>query len=131
MGRPGQELPPGWDATPGARGCTPQSCSFRDRHVDFQELGYTVLGLSSQTHEAQVEAARRLHLPYELVSDPEMVLARELSLPIFQVAGMNSYKRLTLVVVRGSIVKVFYPVFPPQLNAEEVLTWLRVRKNAL
>ncbi|MDP9225182.1 MAG: peroxiredoxin [Actinomycetota bacterium] len=125
MGRPGEEMPRGWDATPGARGCTPQSCAFRDRHDSFEELGYVVAGMSAQSEEVQAEAAQRLGLPFELLSDPELILASRLGLPIFEIAGMKLYKRLTLVAHRGVIAKVFYPVFPPQHNAQEVLRWLR------
>lgn len=127
MGRPGEDLPTGWDSTPGARGCTPQSCSFRDRHEAFSKAGYVIAGVSSQATKDQIEAATRLHLPFQLLSDPELILASTISLPTFEIAGMELYKRLTLVAEHGKIVKVFYPVFPPQHNAEEVLTWLRTR----
>jgi peroxiredoxin len=125
MGRPGEKLPAGWDSTPGARGCTPQSCAFRDRHEAFASVGHKIAGVSSQGTEDQIEAAARLHLPFPLLSDPDLTLAREIGLPTFEIAGMELYKRLTLVVEHGKIVKVFYPVFPPQLNADEVLAWLR------
>jgi peroxiredoxin len=125
MGRPGEELPAGWDSTPGARGCTPQSCAFRDRHRAFTDVGYAIAGVSSQSNEDQIEAAARLQLPFQLLSDPELTLARTLGLPTFEIAGMKLYKRLTLVAEWGRIAKVFYPVFPPQHNAEEVLAWLR------
>lgn len=124
MGRPGEELPSGWDATPGARGCTPQSCAFRDRHDAFRDQGYAVAGLSSQSPDEQAEAVERLHLPFQLLSDPDLELASRIALPTFQIAGMRLYKRTTLVVEQGTIAKVFYPIFPPQHNAEEVLTWL-------
>jgi peroxiredoxin len=124
MGRPGVELPPNWNATPGARGCTPQSCAFRDRYQGFEDAGYEVAGVSSQSSEDQADAVQRLHLPFQLLSDPELTLAREIALPTFEIAGMVLYKRLTLVAEKGSIRKVFYPVFPPQDNAEEVLSWL-------
>jgi peroxiredoxin len=124
MGRPGEELPPGWDSTPGARGCTPQSCAFRDHHGAFASAGYELAGASSQGTEDQLEAAARLHLPFQLLSDPELTLASAIGLPTFVVARMELYKRLTLVARAGRIVKVFYPVFPPQHNAKEVLAWL-------
>jgi peroxiredoxin len=124
-GRPGIDPPAGWDEIPGARGCTPQSCAFRDHNADFGALGARVAGLSSQTTEYQREAAERLGLPFPLLSDPELRLAAALGLPTFTVEGMRLYTRLTLVARAGTIVKVFYPVFPPDRNAEEVLAWLR------
>jgi peroxiredoxin len=128
MGRPGEELPAGWDSTPGARGCTPQSCAFRDRHEAFTNAGYEVAGVSSQGTDAQIEATSRLHLPFQLLSDPELILASEIGLPTFEISGMELYKRLTLVAEGGKMVKVFYPVFPPQHNAAEVLAWLRMSR---
>ena len=126
MGAPGEADPRGWDQVPGARGCTQQSCSFRDHQRDFAVLGYTVAGLSAQLSEEQQEAAARLHLPFPLLADPSLELGRALRLPTFDVAGMTLYKRLTLVARDGVIVKVFYPVFPPDENADEVLAWIRV-----
>ena len=123
-GRPGVPLPDGWDGIPGARGCTPQSCSFRDHHAELQALGASVYGLSTQTTDYQKEAHDRLHLPFELLSDNELRLKRALRLPTFEVAGMELYKRLTLVARDGRIEKVFYPVFPPDRNADEVIAWL-------
>jgi peroxiredoxin len=123
-GRPGEPLPPGWDEIPGARGCTPQSCAFRDHFAELQALGGAVLGLSAQPLEDQVEFADRVHLPYPVLSDPALRLADALRLPTFEVAGMRLYRRLTLVASEGQIVKVFYPVFPPDRNASEVLSWL-------
>jgi peroxiredoxin len=125
IGRPDRASLPGWDEIPGARGCTQQSCAFRDRQGEFAELGYKVVGFSAQSTEEQQEAAERLHLDFPLLSDPELQLARELRLPTFEAARMTLYKRLTLVVRAGRIVKVFYPVFPPDANAEAVLTWIR------
>ena len=125
MGRPGQPDPPGWDETPGARGCTNETCAFRDRHQEFSELGYSVAGLSAQPREEQEEASERLHLSFPLLSDPDRRLAAELRLPTLDIAGMRLYKRLTLVARGGRIVKVFYPVFPPDENADEVLGWIR------
>ena len=123
-GRPGVDPPAGWDEIPGARGCTPQSCAFRDRHAELEALGARVAGLSAQTIDYQREAAERLRLPFPLLSDPELRLAKALDLPTFAVAGEALYKRLTLVARQARIVKVFYPVFPPDRNAEEVLAWL-------
>lgn len=122
--RPGEPPPTGWDEIPGARGCTPQSCAFRDHHAELQALGATVFGLSTQTTAYQQEAAERLHLPFELLSDAELTLARVLRLPTFEVDGMTLLRRLTLVVVDGRIAHVFYPVPEPAQNAEDVLDWL-------
>jgi peroxiredoxin len=123
-GRPGEPLPPAWDEIPGARGCTPQSCAFRDHFGELQALGGAILGLSAQLLEDQVEFADRVHLPYPVLSDPALRLADALRLPTFEVAGMRLYRRLTLVASERRIVKVFYPVFPPDRNASEVLSWL-------
>ena len=123
-GRPGEPLPRGWDEIPGARGCTPQSCAFRDRFTELEGLGARVLGLSAQPIAEQAEFAERVGLPYPLLSDPALELARALRLPTFEVAGMRLYRRLTLIAREGVIVKVFYPVFPPDRNAAEVLAWL-------
>lgn len=124
-GRPGVPLPDGWDGIPGARGCTPQSCSFRDHYSELKSLNTLVFGLSAQTTEHQKEARDRLHLPFQLLSDSTLRLKLLLRLPTFTVAGMELYKRLTLVVEKGRVVKVFYPVFPPDQNADDVLVWLR------
>ena len=124
-GRPGVPLPDGWDAIPGARGCTPQSCNFRDHHTELSALGVGVFGLSTQDTEYQREARDRLHLPLQLLSDSSLQLKNALRLPTFQVQGMELYKRLTLIIETGKIEKVFYPVFPPDKNAEEVLVWLK------
>jgi peroxiredoxin len=123
-GRPGEPLPPGWDEIPGARGCTPQSCAFRDHFAELHALGGAVLGLSAQPLDDQVEFADRVHLPYPVLSDPALRLADALRLPTFEVAGLRLYRRLTLVASERRIVKVFYPVFPPDRNASEVLSWL-------
>jgi peroxiredoxin len=128
-GRPGTALPDGWDEILGARGCTPQSCGFRDHHAELKELNTGVFGLSAQPMEYQMEARDRLHLPFELLSDPSLVLKAELHLPTFAVAGMELFKRLALVVEDGTIRKVFYPVFPPGRNADDVLKLLRNRIN--
>lgn len=124
-GRPGVPLPAGWDSIPGARGCTPQSCSFRDHHTALQNLGSGVFGLSSQTREYQREARDRLHLPFELLADTSLQLKQALDLPTFTVANMELYKRITLIIRDGRIVKVFYPVFPSDRNAADVLSWLQ------
>jgi peroxiredoxin len=123
-GRPGEPLPVGWDEIPGARGCTPQSCAFRDHYAELERLGANVLGLSAQPLADQVEFAERVGLPYPILSDPGLELARTLRLPTFEVAGMRLYRRLTLIARAGTIVKVFYPVFPPDRNAGDVVAWL-------
>jgi peroxiredoxin len=124
-GRPGEELPPGWDAIPGARGCTPEACGFRDAHAQFEELGARVLALSTQSAEYQREMAERLHLPFAVLSDEELALTNALRLPTFETSGWTLLKRLTLVIDDGRIGHVFYPIFPPDSHAAEVLDWLR------
>jgi peroxiredoxin len=125
-GRPGVALPEGWDAIPGARGCTPEACGFRDHHAELRAAGATaVFGLSSQTTDYQAELVERLHLPLEILSDPELELADALRLPTFSADGRRLYKRLTLVVTDGRIEHAFYPIFPPDRHAAEVLRWLR------
>ena len=123
-GRPDTDLPEGWDEIPGARGCTPQSCGFRDRYGEIRNLGARVYGLSTQSTGYQREAAERLGLPFELLSDEDLAFAEGLRLPTFEVDGMTMIKRLTLVVDDGRIEKVFYPVFPPGENAGEIAAWL-------
>jgi peroxiredoxin len=127
-GRPGLEPPPEWDETPGARGCTPQSCGYRDHGSELRELGASVVGLSAQTLDDQREAADRLGLPHPVVADPDLRLADALRLPTFEFEGQKLYKRLALVAEAARIVKVFYPVFPPDENAAEVVAWLRARQ---
>ena len=130
-GRPNQELPTGWNAIPGARGCTPQSCAFRDHHEALKRAGAAqVYGLSTQDTTYQREAAERLHLPFELLSDQKLEFARALKLPIFEISGMTLIKRLTLIARAGVIEKVFYPVFPPDRNAGDVLAWLKQNRKA-
>jgi HAD superfamily hydrolase (TIGR01509 family) len=124
-GQPGAPVPAGWDEIPGARGCTPQTCAFRDHFAELRVLDTRVFGLSTQDTAYQREAATRLHLPFELLSDAALEFARRLQLPTFEFAGMTLVKRLTLIVNDGRIEKVFYPVFPPDKNAEEVIQWLR------
>jgi peroxiredoxin len=123
-GRPGEPLPEGWDEIPGARGCTPQSCAFRDHVRDLAACGASVVGLSAQSPADQSEFAEREHIPYPLLSDSDLQLADRLGLPTFEVAGMRLYRRLTFIARGGRIEKVFYPVFPPEHNASEVLVWL-------
>jgi peroxiredoxin len=125
-GVPGVDAPPGWDQIPGARGCTPQSCGFRDHFAELKALGVSHLfGLSTQDTDYQQEAAERLHLPFPILSDAEMDFATNLHLPMFMASGMTLLARMALVIEDGKIVKVFYPVFPPDKNAEEVIAWLR------
>jgi peroxiredoxin len=123
-GVPGEPLPEGWDEIPGARGCTPQSCAFRDHVLELAAYGASVLGLSAQPHEEQREFAGREHIPYPLLSDPDMQLAHLLGLPTFEAAGRSYYRRLTLIAHQRRIAKVFYPVFPPHRNPADVLDWL-------
>lgn len=123
-GRPDRPLLPGWDETPGARGCTPQSCAFRDL---YGELGVRVAGLSAQPLDDQLEFAERNRIPFPVIADPERKLGAALGLPTFEIAGYTLYKRITVVADAGRIVKVFYPVFPPDANASDVLAWLRAR----
>lgn len=128
-GVPGVALPEGWDMIPGARGCTPQSCGFRDHHAELKQLGVTeVFGLSTQDTAYQQEAVSRLHLPFPLISDEGLALTRALELPTFIVAGMTLLKRMVLVIDDGTIAKVFYPVFPPDKSAEEVVAWIEASK---
>ncbi|HET8616966.1 MAG TPA: peroxiredoxin [Actinomycetales bacterium] len=125
-GRPGQApLVDDWDAIPGARGCTPESCAFRDHHAELTELGVRVLGLSTQSTADQAEAVERLHLPFPLLSDDRHRLTDGLRLPTFDVAGQRLLRRLTLLVADGAIEHVWYPVFPPDAHAGEVVAWLR------
>ena|SRR5919108_1818434 len=123
-GRPGEEPPGGeadWNAIPGARGCTPEACSFRDEHARFGALGARVFGLSTQDTEYQREAAERLHLPYPLLSDAELRLVDALRLPTFEVEGLTLIRRLTLFLADGRVEDVQYPVFPPDRGAEMAL----------
>jgi peroxiredoxin len=124
-GRPDRDALPGWNEIPGARGCTPQSCAFRDHHAELRDLGAAVFGLSTQDTDYQREAVERLHLPFELLSDEHFEWIDALSLPTFELAETRFVKRITLIVRDGVIEKVFYPVFPPDGNAEVVEGWLR------
>jgi peroxiredoxin len=124
-GRPDRPLPAGWDDIPGARGCTPETCGFRDHHKDLAKLHADVYGVSTQSTEYQQEMVKRLEVPFEVLSDEKMAFTKALRLPTFTVEGMRLIKRLTLIVRGGRIEKVFYPVFPPDTHAEEVIAWLR------
>jgi peroxiredoxin len=126
-GLPDRDPPGGlaaWDSIPGARGCTPQACSYRDHHGELRALGARVYGVSTQDTEYQLEAATRLHLPYELLSDADLALTRALRLPTFTVAGHTVIRRLTLIGRRRRIERCFYPVFPPDGDAANVLRYL-------
>jgi peroxiredoxin len=130
-GTAGVPMPRGWDDIPGARGCTPQNCAFRDHASELSDLGATVHGLSAQPLAEQRDFVRREPMPYPLLNDSELVLARELDLPTFEVVGRGRlYKRLTLVASGGRIEKVLYPVFPPGADAGEVIGWLRARLSS-
>lgn len=124
-GRPEVALPVGWDEIPGARGCTPQACDFSNHYQTLMNLNAVVFGLSSQTTASQTELKHRLHLPFNLLSDSHFLLQSALKLPTFKVNEMMLYKRLTLIAERGIIHKVFYPVFPPNQHASQVISWLK------
>lgn len=123
-GVPGEPLPPGWDDIPGARGCTRQSCAFRDHAAELSELGAQIFGLSTQDTEFQTEMAVRLHLPFPVLSDADLKLATALALPTFEAAGATLLKRATLIVNEGTIEHVIYPVFPPDESAAVTAAWL-------
>jgi peroxiredoxin len=124
-GRPGIDNPHGWDMIPGARGCTPQACSFRDHFAELKTLGIDHLfGLSTQDPAYQREAAQRLHLPFPILSDEHLNLTRAMNLPTFEAGGMALLKRFTLVIDNGRVSHVFYPVFPPDRSASDVIDWL-------
>jgi peroxiredoxin len=124
-GQPGVPLPDGWDEIPGARGCTPQACDFSDHYQQFKNLNTQVFGLSTQTTQDQLELKNRIHLPFDLLSDVDLKLKQRLNLPTFQVDKHVLYKRLTLIIEKNIIKKVFYPVFPPNQHALQVLDWLK------
>jgi len=124
-GRPDEPLLPGWDAIPGARGCTPETCGFRDAHSQFTDLGARVIALSTQSSNYQREMAERLGLPFPVLSDESLEFTEALGLPTFETSGMTLIKRITLVIDDGRVTHVFYPVFPPDAHAAEVLSWLR------
>jgi peroxiredoxin len=128
-GRPGQALPTGWNAIPGARGCTPQSCGFRDHFAELKRLGVAQLyGLSTQDTAYQREAVERLHLPFAILSDANFKLSQALRLPTFSVDGMTLIKRMAFVIDHGTMTKVFYPVFPPDRSAAAVVAWLQASR---
>ena len=128
-GRPGQATPTGWDGIPGARGCTPQSCGFRDHFADLKRLGIAHLfGLSTQTTDYQREAVERLHLPFAILSDEQLAFTHALKLPTFSVDGMTLIARMAWVIDDGVITKVFSPVFPPDKSAEDVVNWLQASR---
>jgi peroxiredoxin len=130
-GQPDQPVPEGWDAIPGARGCTPQCCAFRDHFRELASAGASHLfGLSTQDTDYQLEAVKRLELPYPLLSDLNLEFAHALQLPTFQFDSMTLIKRLTLIIDNGSIAKVFYPVFPSDKSAEQTLKWLMQNRAA-
>jgi peroxiredoxin len=128
-GRPDVAPIDGWDSIPGARGCTPQSCAFRDHFAELRGLGADVYGLSMQDSAYQREAAERLHLPFPLLSDERLAFASAMRLPVFEIGSMRLLKRLTLVIRDGLVEHVFYPVFPPDANAEQVLAWLAQHRS--
>ncbi|NOT83279.1 MAG: peroxiredoxin [Methylococcaceae bacterium] len=123
-GQPGRGIPDGWVQIPGAAGCTPEACSFRDHYRELRALNTQVFGISTQSTADQLEAAQRLHLPFALLSDAGLQFAQALGLPLFECAGMRLLKRVTLIVKEGIIQKCYYPVFPPDQNVNEVLAWL-------
>ncbi len=128
-GRPGHASPTGWDGIPGARGCTPQSCGFRDHFAELKRLGVAHLfGLSTQDTDYQREAVERLHLPFAILSDADLKLTRALDLPTFTVDGLTLIRRMAWVIDDGVITHVFYPVFPPDKNAEEVVSWIQAAR---
>ena len=127
-GQPGKALPDGWDDIPGARGCTLETCSFRDLHTELTKLNTGVYGVSVQSTDYQQEMVTRLKVPYEVLSDENMEFARALRLPTFSAGGMTLIKRLTLVVRAGRIEHVFYPIFPPDKHADDVLAWLKAHR---
>ena len=125
-GRPGEDnLTPDWDQIPGARGCTPETCGFRDHHAELAAAGAEVFGLSTQATDYQSELVQRLNLPFPILSDQQLQLTRAWSLPTFEAAGETLLKRLTLVLRSGRVEHLWYPVFPPDRHAEDVLAWLR------
>jgi peroxiredoxin len=128
-GRPGEpSLSEDWDQIPGARGCTPETCGFRDHHREMRDAGAEVFGLSTQDTAYQQELVDRLHLPFPILSDERLELRRAMRLPTLTVAGHTLLRRLTLVIRDGHVEKVWYPVFPPDRHAEEVLEWLRTNR---
>ncbi len=129
-GRPDRQLPKGWDDIPGARGCTPETCGFRDHHRDLARLHADVFGLSTQDTPYQQEMVARLQVPFAVLSDEHMQFAKALRLPTFTVEGMTLLKRLTIIARGGRIEHVFYPVFPPDTHAQAVIDWLKAHPAA-
>lgn len=128
IGRPDTPSLEGWDMLPGAKGCTPQSCSFRDYFSQLREFGVDHLfGLSTQNSVDQREAVERLHLPFPLLSDHQFIFTETLRLPVFEINGVNFLKRLTMIIKNGVIKHVFYPIFPPDRNAQDVIEWLNAQ----
>lgn len=128
-GEPGKPLPTDWDLIPGARGCTPQACDFSNHYQQLKALNAAVYGLSSQATDYQLALQKRLHLPFELLSDSNFQLKKMLNLPTFEVGNLVLYKRLTLITFQGEIKKVFYPVFPPNQHASAVVSWLQQQQK--
>ncbi|MGI8462153.1 MAG: peroxiredoxin [Solirubrobacterales bacterium] len=125
-GQPGEDsLVPDWDQIPGARGCTPESCGFRDHHAELAAAGAAVHGLSTQDSAYQLEAVERLGLPFSILSDQGLEFTEALSLPTFEAAEERLLKRMTMLIADGTVVRVWYPVFPPDRHAGEVLAWLQ------
>jgi len=123
-GTPDKDPPQGWNEIPGARGCTPQSCAFRDHYQELRMLRTEVFGLSAQNSDYQKEAVERLHLPFPLLSDEKLIFTKALNLPTFEVESLTLIRRLTLLIRDGFVEHVFYPVFPPDKNADQVIAWL-------
>jgi peroxiredoxin len=128
-GRPGRAIPDGWVSIPGAAGCTPQVCSYRDSHSVLKKMGVAIYGISTQSSDEQGEASHRLGLTYPLLSDAEFLFSTALTLPMMQVDGLKLLTRLTLILKDGVIMKCFYPVFPPDKNVEKVINWLSSLTN--
>jgi peroxiredoxin len=128
-GRPGVPVPPGWDEIPGARGCTPESCSFRDHHAEIRQLGAEVFGLSTQSTDYQREVRARLHLPFDLLSDEAFTFTDALTLPTFLFASMRLLRRVTLISFSGVIEHVFYPIFPPDRHPADAVSYLKTRNS--
>ena len=124
-GRPDKDLPENWNLIPGARGCTPQACSYRDHYAELQSLGAQLYGLSTQSPDYQKEMAERLHLPFAVLSDEALKLTDTISLPTFEADGMRLLKRLTLICQNNKIIHVNYPVFPPDKDIDRVISFLR------
>ena len=127
-GRPDVALPDNWEMIPGARGCTPQTCAFRDHQAELADLGASVVGMSVQSVDYQAEMVDRLHVPFPIVSDEDRVVGSALKLPTMEAGGMTLYKRLTMIARAGRVEHTMYPVFPPDANAGEVMDWLRSKR---